>query len=38
MPVSVMLTYVPEMRGEVHSEHKLSILSALQEWNIPQVV
>lgn len=27
MPMSVMLTYVPEKRGEVHSERKLSTLS-----------
>lgn len=27
MPMSTMLTYVPEKRREVHSEHKLSTLS-----------
>lgn len=27
MSVSLLLTYIPEKRGEVHSEHKLSTLS-----------
>lgn len=26
MPVPMILTYVPEKRGEVHTEHKLSTL------------
>lgn len=35
--MSVMLTYVPEKRGEVHAERKLSTLSIQEERNTPQV-